>query len=65
MLSETVAMFMRRMWDQDKTTISDADYSTLMAIALMGSQYMIELGGQDVLVPGADYPVNIREAKGN
>jgi hypothetical protein len=51
MSDETVAAFMARMWTQDKTTISDADYSTLMAIALMGSQRMIEIGGPDVHVP--------------
>lgn len=49
--TETVDAFMKRMWSQDKTTISNADYSTLISIALMGSQMMIQLGGPNVSVP--------------
>lgn len=49
--AETVDAFMKRMWKQDKSTISDADYSTLISIALMGSQLMIQLGGPNVSIP--------------
>lgn len=48
---ETVKAFMARMWTQDMKTISEADYSTLMAIALFGSQQMIQIGGPQTPVP--------------
>ena len=51
---ETVDAFMKRMWNQDMKTISEEDYSTLIAIAMMGAQHMIVLGGPDVAVPGPD-----------
>jgi hypothetical protein len=50
---ETVRSFVDRMTTQTPQTISDDDWSTLLAIFIIGSQRMVELGGQYVLVPSS------------
>ena len=48
---ETVKAFMERMFIQDKHTMSDVDYSTLIAIAMVGAEQMIAIGGPQTPVP--------------
>ncbi len=46
---ETVKSFMDRVWSQNIAEMSADDASTLTAIAMIGSQRMIQLGGEDVV----------------
>jgi hypothetical protein len=49
--SETICEFMQRIWTQDKATISDADYSTLISLAIIGAQKLAAKNGPTATVP--------------
>ena len=59
---EIVKEFMKRMWDQDRTTISEADYSRLMSLAIIGAKLEFERSllnsrfDKVVALPGAKLP---------